>query len=89
MAATALESSLLKYSAKDYFFNASLCHMCVDSLNAHHALQRYEDQFPAFADTREAKLIKVTLQYALPPLFIMLIVSLLVCELVARNWLRK
>jgi alpha-soluble NSF attachment protein len=44
VAATALESSLLKYSAKDYFFSASLCHMCVDSLNAQHAVQRYEDQ---------------------------------------------
>jgi hypothetical protein len=34
VAAVALENSLLKYSAKDHFFNASLCHMCVDSLNA-------------------------------------------------------
>jgi alpha-soluble NSF attachment protein len=34
VAASALESSLLKYSAKDYFFSASLCHMCVDALNA-------------------------------------------------------
>jgi alpha-soluble NSF attachment protein len=39
VAATSLESSLLNYSAKEYFFNASLCHMCIDSLNAHHAIQ--------------------------------------------------
>ena len=29
-----IDNSLLKYSAKDYFFRAALCHMCVDSLNA-------------------------------------------------------
>ena len=30
----------------------------MDSLNAVHALTRYEDQYPAFTDSREAKLIK-------------------------------
>ena len=59
VAASALESSLLKYSAKEYFFRAALCHLCVDSLNAQHAVQRYEEQYPAFADSREAKLVKV------------------------------
>jgi len=58
VAASALESSLLKYSAKEYFFRAALCHLCVDSLNAQHAVQRYEEQFPAFSDSREAKLVK-------------------------------
>lgn len=58
VASSALESSLLKYSAKEYFFRAALCHLCVDSLNAQHAITRYEEQYPAFADSREAKLIK-------------------------------
>jgi len=58
VAAAALESSLLKYSAKEYFFRASLCHLCVDALNAQHAVIKYEEQFPAFGDSREAKLIK-------------------------------
>ncbi|XP_040580813.1 alpha-soluble NSF attachment protein isoform X1 [Lepeophtheirus salmonis] len=58
VAKSALESSLLKYSAKEYFFRASLCHLCVDALNAQHAIQRYEEQYPAFADSRESKLIK-------------------------------
>merc|ERR1719211_641641 len=58
VAASALESSLLKYSAKEYFFRAALCHLCVDSLNAQHAVQRYEEQYPAFSDSREAKLVK-------------------------------
>jgi len=59
VAASALESSLLKYSAKEYFFRSALCHLCVDSLNAQHAVQRYEEQYPAFSDSREAKLVKV------------------------------
>merc|ERR1711970_657142 len=58
VAATALESSLLKYSAKEHFFRASLCHLCVDALNAQHAVQKYEEQYPAFGDSREAKLVK-------------------------------
>merc|ERR1712062_721423 len=58
VAASALESSLLKYSAKEHFFRASLCHLCIDALNAQHAVQRYEEQYPAFGDSREAKLIK-------------------------------
>ena len=58
-AAAALESQLLKYAAKDQFFRASLCHLCIDALNAQHAVQKYEEQYPAFGDSREAKLIKV------------------------------
>jgi len=54
----ALESSLLKYSAKEYYFRASLCHLCVDVLNADHAIKKYGDLFPAFADSRESKFVK-------------------------------
>ena len=67
VAASALESSLIKYSAKDYFFRAALCHLCVDPVNAQHAVQRYEEQFPAFGDSREAKLVKVSLFLVLRP----------------------
>ena len=70
MAASALESALLKCSAKEYFFRAALCHLCVDSLNAQHAVHRYEEQYPAFADSREAKLIKVRATITLPEVFI-------------------
>jgi alpha-soluble NSF attachment protein len=58
VAASALESNLLKYSAKEHFFRASLCHLCIDALNAQHAVSKYEEQYPAFGDSREAKLIK-------------------------------
>jgi len=63
VAASALESSLLKYSAKEYFFRSALCHLCVDSLNAQHAVQRYEEQYPAFSDSREAKLVKALVKH--------------------------
>lgn len=29
----AMDTTLLKYGAKDYFFKAALCHFCVDMLN--------------------------------------------------------
>lgn len=58
VAAASLENNLLKYAAKEHFFRASLCHLCIDSLNAQHAVQKYEEQYPAFGDSREAKLIK-------------------------------
>jgi len=58
VAAASLENNLLKYAAKEHFFRASLCHLCVDMLNAQHAVQKYEEQYPAFGDSREAKLIK-------------------------------
>ncbi|XP_012677399.1 N-ethylmaleimide-sensitive factor attachment protein, alpha a [Clupea harengus] len=54
----AMDSTLLKYGAKDYFFKAALCHFCVDMLNAKLAVQRYEEMFPAFSDCRECKLVK-------------------------------
>lgn len=59
VAGSCLDSSLLKYSAKEYFFRAALCHLSVDLLNASHALEKYAQQYPAFQDSREFKLIKV------------------------------
>ncbi|KAK1787586.1 hypothetical protein P4O66_016085 [Electrophorus voltai] len=64
-----MDTTLLKYGAKDHFFRAALCHFCVDMLNAKVtvvlmndvltlAVQRYEEMFPAFSDARECKLIK-------------------------------
>jgi len=63
VAATSLESSLLKYSAKEYFFRAGLCHLCVDVLNAQQALDRYAEMYPAFQDSREYKLIKTLTEH--------------------------
>lgn len=60
MATSSLESSLLKYSAKEYFFRAALCHLSVDLLNAQYAIEKYCNQYPAFQDSREYKFIKVS-----------------------------
>uniref|UniRef100_A0A3P9I335 N-ethylmaleimide-sensitive factor attachment protein, beta b n=1 Tax=Oryzias latipes TaxID=8090 RepID=A0A3P9I335_ORYLA len=57
--ATTMDNPLLKYSAKEYFFKASLCHFIVDELNAKIAVEKYEEMFPAFSDSRECKLLKV------------------------------
>uniref|UniRef100_A0A673JFE1 Beta-soluble NSF attachment protein n=1 Tax=Sinocyclocheilus rhinocerous TaxID=307959 RepID=A0A673JFE1_9TELE len=53
-----MDNPLLKYSAKEYFFKASLCHFIVDELNAKLAVGKYEEMFPAFSDSRECKLLK-------------------------------
>ncbi|KAL4239077.1 hypothetical protein ACF0H5_003780 [Mactra antiquata] len=58
VAISCMDNSLLKYSAKDHFFRAATCHLCVDTLNGEQALQKYEGLFPQFADSRECKLLK-------------------------------
>jgi len=60
VAQRALESNLLKYTAEDHYFRACICHLCVDFLNAHHALERYNDEYPAFKDCRKGMLSKIT-----------------------------
>lgn len=50
---------MLKYSVKEYFFRATLCHLCIDILDASRALERYIEMYPAFQDSREYKLLKV------------------------------
>ncbi|KAI6227503.1 Aromatic-di-Alanine repeat protein [Aphelenchoides fujianensis] len=48
----------LKYAAKNHFFMALLCHLCIDVLDTQNALKRYEDISPSFADSREYKFVK-------------------------------
>lgn len=57
-----MDNPLLKYSAKEYFFKASLCHFIVDELNAKLAIAKYEEMFPAYSDSRECKLLKKLLE---------------------------
>ncbi|KAG7217561.1 hypothetical protein INR49_021375, partial [Caranx melampygus] len=59
VAMSTMDNPLLKYNAKEYFFKASLCHFIVDELNAKLAIEKYEEMFPAFSDSRELKLLKV------------------------------
>lgn len=55
---SSLDNNLLKYGAKEHFLRAGLCHLCVDNLNAQIATKKYEEMSPAFADSRECKLLK-------------------------------
>jgi len=64
VAQNACESSLLKYSAKEYFFKAALCHFCIDTNQASIAVERYESNFPSFTDTRECQLLKSLIKAA-------------------------
>lgn len=50
------DSNLLKYSAKEHFFKAILCHLNIDVINAQQALERYPNILPSFQDSREFKL---------------------------------
>ncbi|CAH1792479.1 unnamed protein product [Owenia fusiformis] len=61
VAGKCIDNNLLRYSAKDHFFRAALCHMSLDKLDAKIALDRYKDMFPAFADSRECKLVQTLL----------------------------
>ncbi|XP_068202832.1 alpha-soluble NSF attachment protein-like [Palaemon carinicauda] len=63
VATSSLESSLLKYSAKEYMFRAALCHLCVDLTNSRIAVEKYEEMYPAFQDSRECKLLKALMNH--------------------------
>ena len=60
VAASSLESTLLKYSAREYLFRASLCQMCIDMMEAQRAIEKYNQMLPAFEDSREYTLLKVS-----------------------------
>ncbi|BFZ11865.1 hypothetical protein BsWGS_14904 [Bradybaena similaris] len=61
-AVSRMRNPLQKYEAVDYFFHASVCHMCIDTINAQVAVKKYKEMFPAFADSRECKHVKNLLQ---------------------------
>jgi len=56
---SSINSPLLKYAAEDYMFKATLCQFCLggSGVDARHALEKYQDWFPAFEDSREYKLV--------------------------------
>ncbi len=71
---TSLDNNLTKYSAKQYFMNAGLCHLCKvrlwhteiilnaqDVVTAKRALERYKDLDATFGPTRECQLLQVSL----------------------------
>jgi len=67
VAAAALESTLLKYSCKDYFFKAAVCQLVLcakqgDMKMLEEKLDRYKDQHPAFDGDRSCKLIEACMK---------------------------
>ncbi|XP_072384286.1 alpha-soluble NSF attachment protein-like [Diabrotica undecimpunctata] len=62
MAYAAIESSLLRFEAKKYFFKAGLCHICVDVLNGQYAVDNYIKTYPSFGDSRECVLLKLIIE---------------------------
>ena len=54
-----IESPLLKYSAREHFFRASLCWLCLDIAAVERAINKYLEMFPALEDSRELKLLNV------------------------------
>jgi len=55
-----MDSALLRHGAKDHFFRAAICRMCQDLQDGANAVGKYEQMCPAFTDSRECKLLKVS-----------------------------
>lgn len=59
VAFASLDSNLLKWSVKDYFLRAGLCHICAgDIVAAEKALDKYDNMDATFSSTREFSLLK-------------------------------
>lgn len=59
---SSMDNQLLRYSAKDHFFRAAICRMCVEVADAATNIAKYEQMFPQFSDSRECKLLKTLVQ---------------------------
>jgi alpha-soluble NSF attachment protein len=59
VAAGSIDNTLLKYSVKDHFMHAALCHMCTGEIHtAKRALERYQEMDVTFSSTRECEFLK-------------------------------
>ena len=63
VAGHSISNNLLKWSAKEYYFKAVLCTMCLKG-PARDRITHYEEDFPSFINSREHKLV-CTLQDAI------------------------
>jgi alpha-soluble NSF attachment protein len=58
VSASSVSNHLMKWSVKDYFLKAGLCHLAVgDQVSTNRALEKYRDMDPTFASTREHQLL--------------------------------
>ncbi|ORZ02897.1 soluble NSF attachment protein [Syncephalastrum racemosum] len=59
VASAAVDDNLLKWSLKEYFFKAALCHMCTeDTVRSRQALSSYCGMDMSFESTREYQMLK-------------------------------
>lgn len=58
VAAQSINNNLMRYSVKDYFFKAGICHLATgDLVGTNRALEKYRDMDPTFASNREHQLL--------------------------------
>ena len=58
IAENAVNNNLLRYSVKDYFLKAGICHLATEDLvGTNRAIEKYREMDPAFASTREHQLL--------------------------------
>ncbi|OMH85432.1 Alpha-soluble NSF attachment protein, partial [Zancudomyces culisetae] len=60
IATTSVDNQLTKWSIKEYFFKAGLCHLALDvgnTVGTRQAIERYLALDPSFSNTRECKLL--------------------------------
>jgi alpha-soluble NSF attachment protein len=58
VAAQSINNNLMRYSVKDYFLKAGICHLATgDLIAAQRALEKYRELDPGFANQREHLLL--------------------------------
>ncbi|KAI1083812.1 TPR-like protein [Whalleya microplaca] len=58
VAAASLNNNLMRYSVKDYFLKAGICHLATgDMVAANRAIEKYRDMDPTFPSNREHQLL--------------------------------
>ncbi|KAI0124533.1 TPR-like protein [Hypoxylon sp. NC0597] len=58
VAGASINNNLMRYSVKDYFLKAGICHLATgDMVAANRALEKYRDLDPTFPSTREYQLL--------------------------------
>ncbi len=58
IADNAVNNNLLRYSVKDYFLKAGVCHLATEDLvGTNRAFEKYREMDPTFASTREHQLL--------------------------------
>lgn len=58
VSSSSVSNNLMKWSVKDYFLKAGLCHLAIgDQIATNRALEKYRDMDPTFPSTREHQLL--------------------------------